>query len=217
MLKKFQAGKFIRNNRGMLSADFIFSLVLAFGLSAVLFAMSFTFSMAEVSQYVVFSAARAYSAGHLDSKDQVEMGRAKFAELLKNSDLAPLLGSADSPWFHLTSLELKGGNNAGDSFSEYAGYKERIPFVGARAEFVTKLLSLKLPLLGRTDPEGNGFTAKLTAFLIREPTQDECWRLQIKERYKVIMELDSKRYAGSGTTEAANAVGKYIPMEDNGC
>ena len=216
MLRKSQSGKFIRNNRGMLSADFIFSLVLAFGLSAVLFAMTFTFSMAEVSQYVVFSSARAYSAGHLDSAAQEEMGRAKFAELIKNSELAPLLGSPDSPWFHLTGLELKGGNNAGDTFADYSGYQGRIPFVGARATFVTKLLTLKLPLLGSTDPEGEGFTAKLTGFLIREPTQDECWNLQIKNRYSAIIELDS-RYAGSGTTNAAGAISKYIPMEDNGC
>lgn len=215
MLIKPTAGKFIKNNRGMLSADFIFSLVIAAGLSMVLFAMTFTFTMAEVSQYVVFSASRAYAAGHVDGDAQEDMGRSKFDELLKNPQLAPLLGSTSGPWFELKSLELRGAS-PNSSFEDYPGYNDRIPFVGARAEFVTRLLSLKIPLLGRTDPDGEGFKAKLTAFLIREPTQSECWNLQVKQRYSNIIKLDS-RYAGSNTTNAAGSVSKYIPMEDNGC
>ena len=215
----------IRNDRGFIFADFIFALVLAASASIILFALTFTFSMVEVSQYVVFSASRAYVPGNVDSDRQEPLGKDKFKELLKNSDLAPLIGNPSGNWFILggssQTLELKGGEDAGGTFDDYAGYKDdsgygRIPFVGARADFEAKLLSLNIPMLGRTDDEGNGFKAKLTAFLIREPTQKECWDKQVKVRYSNIMNLDS-RYQGSGTTNASGKINSYIPLEDNGC
>lgn len=215
MKRSRPTGHLIANERGIIFADFIFALVIAAGASIVLFALTFTFSMVEVAQYVVFSASRAYAAGGLDNDAQKQRGQDKFNELIKNAELAPLL-AGQGHWFALTGLELKGGKDADGTFEDYAGYEDRVPFVGARANFEAKLLNLNIPLLGKTDAEGNGFNAKITAFLIREPTQKECWDLQIKQRYTNILNLDS-RYKGSGTTNAAGSAGKYVPMEDNGC
>jgi len=74
-------------------------------------------------------------------------------------------------------------------------------------------LDLKIPLLGPTDPDGNGFKAFLTGLMIREPSSKEC-RDQIRnQRYKAILELD-KRFDGIAGTGSQS---DYIPMEDNGC
>ncbi len=218
MMKCHQKRNLKNDNRGFISADFIFSLVLAAGVSIVLFALTFTFSVAEIAQYVVFSASRAYVAANVDSTKQEELGNSKFDELINNKELAPMLKSVGGHWFVLNNLDLRGGGEGGKTFNdEYAGYEERIPFVGARADFEAKLLSLRIPFLGNTDDEGNGFKAKLTAFLIREPNQKECWDLQIKKRYSSIMDLDNGRYKGSGTTNASSGINDYVPMEDNGC
>jgi hypothetical protein len=211
----------IANNCGFISADFIFALVIAMGLSMVLFVMTFTFSVAEVSQYIVFSASRAHAGAHADQTQQEKMGKDKFAELMANKTIAPLF-KADG-WFVLNNLDIRGGGTSGKDYnSEYAGYKSsggdygRIPFVGVRADFEPKLLTVRVPFMGTTaNPTGNGYKAKLTAFLIREPSQKEC-KGQVDVRYRAILELD-QRYKGSGTVSALNGVTKYVSMEDNGC
>lgn len=204
----------IKNNRGLVSADFIFSFVVAAGVFVVLFALTFTFSMVEVAQYIVFSASRAHAAAHVDQDQQEQMGKDKFKELIDNKVLASLF--KNSSWFALTNLDLRGGGPKGKTFNdEYSGYNDRIPFIGARADFEAKALNMRVGLLGNTASD-DGYKAKITAFLIREPTQKECMELQIKNRYRAILELD-QRYKGNGTTNALNHVTEYIPMEDNGC
>lgn len=203
----------IANNRGLVSADFIFSLVIAMGLSMVLFVVTFTFSVSEVAQYMVFSASRAHAAAHMDQAQQEKMGKDKFDELLANPVFVPLF--KESGWFVLNNLDIRGGGATQKTFNEeYAGYMDRIPFIGVRVDFEPKMLTIRVPFMGTTaNPEGNGYKAKLTAFLIREPTQKECWELQIKNRYRAILELD-QRYKG---LNALSGVSKYMPSEDNGC
>lgn len=209
---------FLNNQSGFIFADFIFSLVIAASCCIVLFALTFTFTMVEISQYVVFSASRAHSAAHLDVDQQQKMGNDKFNELIKKPALNTLLNSKDGPWFVLGPIEIRSGGTNGSTFNDdYAGYENRIPFVGARANFTAKLLTLKLPLIGQTNTSGDPLSAKLTAFLIREPTQKECFDDQVKKRYAQIMELEGGRLKGSGTTDAGGKVDSYIPAEDNGC
>lgn len=200
----------------MISADFIFSFVLAFGLCSVLFVVTYTFAMTEVAQYVVFASSRAHAAAHVDVATQAQMGKDKFDELLANKVLAPMF-KADG-WFVLNNLDIRSGGAGGKTFdNEYSGYRERIPFIGVRADFEPRILSIRVPFLGTTNnPDGGGYKAKLTAFIIREPSQKECWEQQVKLRYRAILELD-QRYKGSGTVNALAGVEKYVPMEDNGC
>lgn len=211
--------KTVQNSRGMISAEFLFSLVLCAGLCIVLFSLNFTLSMAEVAQYIAYSAARAHAAGHVDQDKQIELGRIKFDQLKNNSILKPLFNNPDGGWFQLGNIEIKGGGTQdtfeGDypSIVDASGIK-RAPHVGVRFKFTARLLDLKIPFLGNTtDDSGNGgFSANITAFLIREPTQSECWDLQVKPRYSAILDLDS-RYKLLG----ASGENKYVPMEDNGC
>ena len=110
----------IANNRGLVSADFIFSLVIAMGLSMVLFVVTFTFSVSEVAQYILFSASRAHAAGHLDQPNQEKMGKDKFDELLADKVFVPLF--KESGWFVLNNLDIRGGGpNAKNFNEEYAG------------------------------------------------------------------------------------------------
>lgn len=203
----------VRNSRGMLSAEFIFALVLCVGLCIVLFSLNFTLSMAEVAQYIAFSSARAHAAGHLDQDKQQQLAKDKFNELLNNPILKPLFNNSDGGWFKLADLEVAGGGASGMSFnSDYPNEENRVPQVGVRFNFYPKILNLKIGFLGSTSEDGEGFSAKITGFLIREPTQKECWELQIKSRYEAVLNLDS-RYKVLGDTRK----NKYAPMEDNGC
>ncbi|MBS1969187.1 MAG: hypothetical protein JSU04_02720 [Bdellovibrionales bacterium] len=204
----------LRNSKGFLSADFLFSIVIACCLCAVFFSLSFTLSMVEVGQYIAFSVSRAHAAGHKTQDDQEKAAKDKFASLQKNKVLAPLFSNG---WFEIGNLDIRGGGASGKDFTDRypkpADSTRGIPQVGIRLNFEAKLLDLKIPLLGPTDPDGNGFKAFLTGMMIREPTSKEC-RDQIKtDRYKSILQLDKRFEHIAGAASQSD----YIPMEDNGC
>ncbi|HEY8270166.1 MAG TPA: hypothetical protein VIG33_04710 [Pseudobdellovibrionaceae bacterium] len=202
------------NSKGFLSADFLFSLVIASGLCVVFFSLTFTLSMVEVGQYIAYSVSRAHAAAQKTQEDQEKAAKAKFATLQKNKVLRPLFSNG---WFEISNLEIRGAGATGKDFSErypkeISGVKG-VPQVGIRLSFEAKILNLKIPMLGPTDPNGNGFRAFLTGLMIREPSAKEC-RDQIKnDRYKAILNLD-KRF---GKVAGANSEQEYVPMEDNGC
>lgn len=206
--------KALSNSKGFLSADFLFSIVIASCLCAVFFSLSFTLSMVEIGQYIAYSVSRAHAAGHKTQEDQETAAKDKFASLQKNKVLAPLFSNG---WFEIGNLDIRGGGAAGKEFGDRypkpSDGARGVPQTGIRLNFEAKLLDLKIPLLGPTDPDGNGFKAFLTGLMIREPTTKEC-RDQIKDqRYKAILQLD-KRFdaiAGPGSQK------DYTPMEDNGC
>jgi hypothetical protein len=210
--------KIVNDSRGMLSAEFLFSLVLAAGLCIVLFSLTFSLSMAEVAQYIAFSSSRAHAAAHLDQDKQEQMAKDKYNELVNNKILKNLFNSADGGWFSLGKPEIAGGGPSGKFFDDYNNNNldDRVPQTGVRFDYITKLLSVKIAFLGSTadDTTEGGFKAKVTALLIREPTQKECWNLQVKQRYSAILSLDP-RY--SRLDKGGNSLYQQAPMEDNGC
>lgn len=212
--KKENPMHMVANQKGFLSADFLFSIVIASGLCAIFFSLSFTLSMVEVGQYIAYSVSRAHAAGHKTQEDQERAATAKFESLRKNKVFRPLFSNG---WFEIGNLDIRGGGDSGKDFSERYPKEENsvrgVPQVGIRLNFEAKILDIKFPLLGPTDPEKNGFNAFITGLMIREPTSKEC-RDQIKnDRYKAILELDErfKKIAGSASQTS------YVPMEDNGC
>lgn len=206
----------VRNSRGMLTAEFIFSLVLCAGICIVLFSLNFTLSMAEVAQYIVYSSARAHAAGHIDQDKQEQMAKEKYAELIANPVLKPLFSTAGTNWFVLSETpDVRGGGPSQKSFDDiYPAHSsdQRVPQVGVRINFQPKLLNVKIAFLGSTAEDDQGYSAHVAALLIREPTQKECWDLQVRQRYSAILNLDS-RFKQLG----ASGQNKYIPTEDNGC
>lgn len=209
-----RVSKPILDSRGMMSADFLFALVLCVGLTTVLFALNFTLSMAEVAQYIAFSSARAHAAGHINQQAQEDLAKIKYNALTNHPVLRNLLGSNGNGWFQLSSFEVRGAGPSGNVFDDYPADQDRVPQVGVRFQFSSKLLAIKIPFLGSTseDDQGAGFSTKVTGLLIREPTQEECWNLQVKRRYDAIINLDP-RFGTLGNSGKS----KYIPMEDNGC
>lgn len=204
----------LRNSKGFLSADFLFSIVIASCLCAVFFSLSFTLSMVEVGQYIAFSVTRAHSAGHKTQEDQENAAKAKFKSLQTNKVFAPLFSNG---WFEIGNLDIRGGGENGRDFtdrypSEDNAYRG-VPQTGIRLDFFAKILDIKVPLLGPTDPEGKGFKAFLTGLMIREPSSQECQDQIKSQRFQAIMNLD-KRFEGIAGPGSQR---DYVPMEDNGC
>lgn len=193
------------NQRGSLTVDFIFGIVLASGVSLILISLCFTLAIVEVTQYVAFASSRVYFGAHRQEKDQVERAEGKFQELMSIPAMKQLL---NGPWFSVKYV------NSGDFRSEYpAGSlaNDQDVFFGTRLEIESKVLNLRIPFYGNVGNE-NGFKAKIQSFLGREPSFEECKNF-IDERWTKYQEIyqNFKPPAGERDPEP------YVPIMDNGC
>lgn len=198
----------MNNQAGIITIDFLFAIVIAFGMSAILFAMTFTLTVVEISQYIVFSAARTHAAASLNIEEQKSAGRQKYGSLISSPAFKALYSNG---WFEISpkdSLEIRSGY--GESFKDdYPGTTQNRPaFTGIRTTLVAKMLDMKLPLIGKTSDDEGGFSTKIVSILIREPTQTECQK-HIADRFSKINQLDTRFSSYSN--------GTYTPVEDNGC
>lgn len=207
----------IRNERGVVTIEFIFALTMAAGLSVVLFSVTYALSVFEITQYVVYSAARAQLGGNIDSDRQREAAVNKFKQLTTGKSAIATL--YNGTWFEIAKpgdLDVRGGPSSTNSKTfgaDLAGGSDpsnRNWFIGVSAKLNAKILNLNMPILGKTNPDdGEGaFQTRLNAMLIREPSQKECKDF-MEARRNALKDLPS-----ADTYYKANA---YIPLEDNGC
>lgn len=74
------------------------------------------------------------------------------------------------------------------------------------------MLDFNVPFLGRTsDGDEESFSAKVTSFLIREPSYQECHEFFGEQRMDAILNLDPR------FSKAAPTKNMYFNLEDNGC
>jgi hypothetical protein len=198
----------IQNQNGLMTLDFMFSFILIGAFSAVLFAVSITLSVTEIAQYIVFASARNYYAGHLALTDQQKEGQAKYAALLQNSSFKPLFSGN---WFTLSKTVDLSDHNA-DYPQPYD--EDTDTFVGAQAIFTAPVLKFSVPFLGSTSTNDQTFSTKISAWLMREPTSQECTAFNAN-RWNLIQALQSKY--GQTATSSQNSALVYATVTDNGC
>lgn len=207
----------IRNQRGVVTMEFIFALVISAGLAVLLFSVSYTLAVVEVTQYVAYSAARAHLGSNKDPAAQKKAAIDKFKHLVAGKSAISSIYAGN--WFEIVKpdeLAVRGGASAdGKTFGEDLAGGSDLPnrnwFQGVSVTLKAKILTMNLPLLGKTDPEGqdgNAFSTRLNAILIREPSQKECKDF-FEKRRTAIGNLPSS--AGFYQQNA------YVPVEDNGC
>lgn len=209
----------LRNERGLLTADFLFAVVFAMAVSAILFTMTLSLSVIEIGQYITFASARAHSASHETVAFQQAAARAKYTELTTSKPLAVFFNNPEV-FFEVSvpkEIEIRSGaNTPGQAeFLEYGRTPERsfIAHTGVRMTMQAKILDFRIPMLGRTSEEGdNAFKTKITSLMMRESSAEECRKNFVARRYRAILSK-STRYGFHGNA----GVTKYVPMEDNGC
>jgi hypothetical protein len=192
----------IRNQKGILTLDFIFAILMMFAFSAILFGFTITFSAVEIAQYITFASARAHFAANKNTDEQEKLGKDKFDELARNRN--SILGTFfRNGWFELGDVKIADFNG------EYGvdESKDSDTFIGARATFTAKILNMRFPLLGKTTDDD--LTANISSFLGREPTEEECMQF-MNERFERIQALKS------GFTQFADP-SLYVKIADDGC
>lgn len=199
----------MKNQKGFVTSEFLISITIAFGLTMVTFGLTLTLSTAEVVQYIVYSAARAHSASSFDQGTQQEAARQKYRKLVQSPGLSSLL---NGQWFEVgkpESLEIRSGN--GDNFERDYGADGRRKYMqGVRTTFTANLLEMNLPMIGRVaEADGNGFTTRLNAMLMREVSHSEC-NQYMKDRADYLWTFGGGRFNRFKKQSAT-------PWEDNGC
>jgi hypothetical protein len=201
----------LSEQNGFATTEFLFAVIIAFGMTLITFSMTFTLSVVELAQYVVFSSARAHAAANFDVDAQKKEAQLRFDQLVNNAGLRPLLGKPDGFFTFSKSSDLDIRSGDGKNFESDYTTTSRNSMQGVRATFVANILETNWPLIGKISPEDGGFSSRVTAVVIREPSQKECLDY-MSERNEVLWTFDgNNRFAPFRKTDLPPA------WEDNGC
>ncbi len=206
------------DQKGQLTAEFLFAIVIAFGLFSLFFAMTLTFSVIEVSQYIVYSTARTHAASNLNMLTQKQEAIKKFNSLKDSTNLASLYSNN---WFIFGPIAdnmIRQGTTDSNFFKEFANvgtgsddqYKK--VFVGVSVPLEAKIMTMKIPFISGSGPDDDTsvFKTNVNTMLLREISQEECQQAHWGE---------GRRQALKGLKSGTNFYqeAKYHRMEDNGC
>lgn len=203
--KKTRHTTILNSQKAMISVDFLFSFLIVMGLTYLILALAFSLSFVELTQYISFSAARSYYAANETKSLQTEQAKKKYSILVKNSVWAHFFNKLS--WFKIDNTDgiVKDPDY---SFSNQFQGRSQL-FTGVSTTFTTKLLAFNLPFIGSTyDATKNkepGFITKISSYLGREPSAEECRRYG-KERSHVLRRA---------CVDCSNF--KVIVIADNGC
>ncbi|MDC0980322.1 hypothetical protein OAQ84_01160 [Bdellovibrionales bacterium] len=194
----------LRSESGMITLDYLFAFCLVMGFTAILFSLTFTLSVAEITQYITFASARSYYGSHISIVTQKNLGKEKYLQLVGHPVFKPLYSNG---WFTVDS-EVEP-----DDYSSIYGENPKSIFHGVRVSFLASVLDFNIPFFGSTsssETKDSGFTAHIGSYLGREPTINECILLFSAQRWKKIRNLH-KNYSQASLTD------KYTVITDNGC
>lgn len=212
----------LKKQFGVVTTEFIFSFIIASGMSVVLFALTYTLLVVETLQYVSYSVARAHLASNLTPQKQIEAGRKKYSALTQgDSAIARIFKSS---WFEIGSsdeiifrqgLSADGTGGPKDFSADLGGGGENINmrYQGVSFRFLPKILNIKLLSLGSTNPDGDDsvFETRINTMLIRESSQEEC-----RQFYKSRTQVDVwKRLVENSSLTIVPS--EFSLAEDNGC
>lgn len=220
--------KTLKNNSGFVVAEFLFAFVMVLGIGIFIFSLTFALATVEISQYIVWSAARNFSASNVTEAAAIQQATEKFNNLAAKFPLLTGVG-ADSPWFKLPTdsflvgdlsiIDTEGDMQSLNSEDKLNSFRQ--PWIGARAILSLELFaSLQVPFLGKVAETKDSFKLPVRAFLIRHPSREECLKYFYEQRYeegiRKLEEGNLATQAGLSTTLPA-ADQKKSNGEDNGC
>ncbi len=212
----FKGPNLFQNQQGITTVDFLFAFVLVMGFSSLMFALTITLTVAEVTQYATFTAARNMMPGHISRDDQRRVAEAKLNQFVSQPLIAPFFKSG---WFELGLRQtMIGDATTSPGFEAYKGDPASPnKFWGVGLTFTARMLDFQIPFFGATatdsDGKGSGFTTFIASYLGREVTTQECI-LFMNERWGKIRSL---AVSGGASYETNTSTANYLSFEDNGC
>lgn len=197
-----------KKQKGILTFDFIFSFMMIIGLFQIYYYLTYTLIAAHATQYVMYSSARAFFAGHHKVEFQDQQALKKFVDLTEDSVLSTFYNGR----VVLSDFEAR-------EFTEYPtseAYRQK--FIGTRVTLNARVLDVRIPLFGSTGSqlEGQGFIAEMGAYLYREPTSLDCLGFN-NDRARAIKRLGNGKYQQAEAYGFSNNATDLGAFSDNGC
>lgn len=193
------------SSAGFITIDYLFAFTLTMGFTAILFSLSLTLTVASITQYVTFSAARGFSSSHTTVAEQSNFAAAKFKSLVASSVLGPFYNNG---WFKISTPDI---GDLTASRPELTGIDAKF---GVGTQFTAAILDFNIPFFGKTDPDsdgsGRGFQAYIFSITGRESTMEECLQFS-SQRWNLIKAMDNRYSGGQYTND------RYVSIADDGC
>ena len=201
----------IRNERGILTLDFIFALIVGMSFTMIFFALTLTLSLVEVAQYISYSVARTALAAHEDRSAEQANALAKYAELRARPIFASVF--TNHSWFKLSATPDFGDPANGFNLEYNVDPNDdNAIFWGARIQIEAKILNITIPMLGDSKTKPETGIANVQTFLGREVSTQECREQFNRLRWDVIKTLNPIYGMVPGPAAAAVSL-----ITDNGC
>lgn len=203
----------LKNEKGIITLDFLFAFTLVMGFSALFFALSLTLTVVEITQYITFAAARNFSASHINPQAQQALANAKFDELANHEVFETFYSNG---WFEVATPPMVGiMSDIVPAYQQPADKPDT--FVGVATRFTARILDFEIPFYGSTAPDGDGsgdgFTTIIGSYLGRDPTAEECTSF-VSNRWKAIRRLP---VSGASPYTTSTTDNNYYMYADNGC
>ncbi len=219
-MKKKSVFKPIQNSAGFIAAEFLFAFTMVIGIGMFIFVFTFSLAAVEISQYIVWSTARNFSAANTTESIARTQAEEKFNNLAAAFPLLTGVGASNS-WFTLSDLIVGDLSVSDADFSSKISSDDkensfRQPWYGASARINLKIFAgLKIPFLGSVAKSAEDFKFPIRAFILRHPSRAEC---------KSFFDPSNRYVKGIKTLEGALASPQTeLPSsglgvtEDNGC
>lgn len=186
------------NQKGGITLDFIFALVLVLSMTLLLGIFSFSLAIVEGVQYIAFASSRAYYPSHVDVETQRRLAREKVQELTRSSGFS---GFIKPDLFQVTVEGI------GDASQIHTREDFRDILEGVRLKIVISMLNINIPGLGGTGDEP--YQTFVNSYIGRESTTQECQAF-MQQRFQALLQEP-------GYNSISIQPSSYFAFEDNGC
>ncbi len=157
-------GTFIKNQKGVITFQFLVVLIIVLFFIISFFGLCLTLVNGSAVQYLTYASARKLSLGDKSLSSQKENAERHYLELRQKFFKNKYKSEAE--WFKISEIPDLGFNNV------YTDSHYRKIFYGASAEFISTRTNFKIPFL--TDQDDGKLKTTVASYLGREVTKNEC-------------------------------------------
>ena len=171
-----------KKNQGIVTIPFLLVIVIILFFTLAFLMLSMTFVHVTVTQYLTYSSARKLSLGGLNETERIESARDHYRDLRAQFFNPNAHSGQEGDWF-LIQPELKKGKQAYSTSGVYPESNKIVQrFYGINTEFRSNTLNLNIPFLIENADELIKRPVRVSSFLGREPSQEECKNFHKEEQ-----------------------------------